>query len=464
MGTSADGSRVFLAGTSDQNPSSATVTNWQVVTLAYDTATGATAWTTVYQAPSGFQSFAQSLAVGGSRVFVNVILESSTAVSGTTLAYDARTGALLWSVPSMVGPLAAAADGSAAYLTGSQLDVVPGQPPQSLTGTTAYAGASGAVLWNDTLQGVPGPYRGGFGIALAGGKVYTAAVDQDPSFYVEEFDLVVADAATGQVLATGALPRHAAAQSDLVVSPDGSRAYIAFQDVYTDPAGTRHSIMAVAAFDGLTGQELWLSHYLGPNPTGAVFRSNSVPWTYGSLALSPDGSRVFIVGGSSDGDGGTSPPDGSGFTTIAYSAATGAQQWVSEYNTNTPLNYSPPNVVITMDPLDRAVYVTGYADQAKTFATLAYDPATGSALATAIYAGDGLAQGMTVSPDGSRVFVGAEAVVPPKSDNDIQVIAYSTTFLPAAQVPEPPPVPAGVFAALAATLVTTRASRARRRS
>src|SRR5258708_1001137 len=71
MATSTDGKLVFVAGTSDQSADSR-ATNYQVAVIAYDAATGSVVWTTRYTAPAGLQSYAQSLAVGGSRVFVTI--------------------------------------------------------------------------------------------------------------------------------------------------------------------------------------------------------------------------------------------------------------------------------------------------------------------------------------------------------------------------------------------------------
>src|SRR5216684_2817494 len=71
MATSTDGKFVFIAATSDQSTDSST-TNYEAVTIAYDSASGNMIWATPYIAPTGLQSYSQSLAVGGSHVFVAI--------------------------------------------------------------------------------------------------------------------------------------------------------------------------------------------------------------------------------------------------------------------------------------------------------------------------------------------------------------------------------------------------------
>ncbi|MHB8717551.1 MAG: hypothetical protein ACYDAC_01490 [Candidatus Dormibacteria bacterium] len=154
------------------------------------------------------------------------------------------------------------------------------------------------------------------------------------------------------------------------MSTNGSRAFITFQSLLTNTSGSPLSVMTVAAFDGTTGSTLWLSSYLGPNPN-ATFARGSWPWLWDPIAASPDGLRVYAAGMSNDGNFATS---GTGFTTVAFDAASGRQDWASSYNTNTPEQYLRVGPVVTTDPLGRAVYVTGPAYQDATFTTMSHDP------------------------------------------------------------------------------------------
>jgi hypothetical protein len=63
------------------------------------------------------------------------------------------------------------------------------------------------------------------------------------------------------------------------------------------------------------GSQLWASRYQGPGSNGGDDDTSSV-------AVSPDGSTVFVTG-FSEGPGGLGQFD---YATIAYSASTGAQR------------------------------------------------------------------------------------------------------------------------------------------
>jgi hypothetical protein len=438
--TSPDGKLVFIAGTSDQNPSSG-ATNNQVVTIAYDSSTGNVVWTTPYLAPDGFQSLAQSLAVGGSRVFVVEFENNHIQLVSRTIAYDATSGNPIWTAPALdkngfAKTVAASADGARVYVTGSTVVKLPDGTYHIDATTIAYDGATGAQLW---VASVPGPtgapppgFADGFGVAAVGGKVFMAVRQSDAQAYSHELDLLVIDGITGQTLVTGSRPIHADDEVGLTVSADGSRAFMEVQDLPVDSSGTTHGVMGVVAFDAKTGQSLWLADYFGPNPTGSL-QSGSIPWMWGPIATSPDGSRVFAATESVDGDFGLA---GTGFTTVAYDGASGTQLWIAEYNTNTPVNYIFAGPMVTIDPAGRAVYVTGPAEQAETFATIAYDPATGAPFKTGMYtSAPGESNAFTISPDGSRVFVGAISTSSvntstDSTNSDIVALRYDTGLVP----------------------------------
>jgi PQQ-like domain len=473
MATSPDGRLVFVAGTSDQNPSSST-TNYQEVTIAYDAATGSVVWTAPFtQAPTGLQSYAQALSVGGSRLFVSILESSQSTVISTSVAYDAATGQQLWSTEfgsgsGEISSNAASADGSRFYAAGSTVVAADGGGYHVDATTIAYDGASGSQLWSTAVQGPTGSpppgFAGGFGVAAVGGNVYMAAAKLNSQAYIQELDLRIADAASGQTLATGSRSVKADDQAGFAVSADGSHAFMEFQDLIYDSSGSLTSaIMAVAGFDAETGQSLWVSDYLGPNPNGAL-PSSSIPWVFGPIAASPDGSRVFAATESSDGDFGLA---GSGFTTVAYDASSGTQLWASAYNTNTPFIYIFIGPVVNVDPAGRAVYVTGPAFEAETFATIAYDPSSGATTATAVWTnGTAEANAQAVSPDGSRVFVGSatNTSTGTTANYDIVSAAYNSLVgaVPApAQVPESPWGPALLAGALAITTFGPRRFRRR---
>lgn len=83
------------------------------------------------------------------------------------------------------------------------------------------------------------------------------------------------------------------------------------------------------------GMRLWVARYSSPGSAndGAA-----------AVAVSPDGSRVFVTGGSND-----------NYATVAYSTATGGQLWAARYTARVKDNAS----AIAVSPDGRSVFVTG---------------------------------------------------------------------------------------------------------
>jgi DNA-binding beta-propeller fold protein YncE len=120
-----------------------------------------------------------------------------------------------------------------------------------------------------------------------------------------------------------------------------------------------------------------------------------------ALAVSPDGTAVYVTG--------TSGFDTStvGYATVAYHAATGARLWVARYG---PRGQVSEAASVAVSPDGSTVYATGSSNKAgiSGFGTVAYHAATGARVWAARYAGPfGYSAGrsVAVSPDSSRVFV-----------------------------------------------------------
>jgi WD40 repeat protein len=162
------------------------------------------------------------------------------------------------------------------------------------------------------------------------------------------------------------------------------------------PAGAVPAGAAIRGAREAPGAQLWVARYNGPanKQDGAA-----------SMAVSPDGSRVFVTGGS---DGG--PTTGWDYATAAYSAATGEQLWVRRYNG--PGNGVDVALSVAVSPDGSRVFVTGDSYSGTTlddYATVAYGAATGRRLWVRCYDGpaNGLddASSLAVSPRGTKVFV-----------------------------------------------------------
>ena len=177
--------------------------------------------------------------------------------------------------------------------------------------TIAYSAATGASVW---LQHYTGAQFGGGASAVAvspdGSTVYVTGGVMVSSGD-EEYATVAYQAATGTMRwaqvqngTSGSFGDDSAATA-LAVSPDGSAVFVT--GLLTAPAGASYGTVAYGA---AAGTKLWFQQYETPSAT--VLNDFAA-----ALAVSPDGTQVFVTGAANDAYG-----------TVAYAAATGAQQWV----------------------------------------------------------------------------------------------------------------------------------------
>src|SRR5215470_13405415 len=146
------------------------------------------------------------------------------------------------------------------------------------------------------------------------------------------------------------------------------------------------------------GYQVWVARYHGHDLGSAV-------------AVSPDGGTVFVTGGS------IVPTSVDDCVTVAYNAATGAQVWVARWRG--PGNGNSQASAVAVSPAGGAVFVTGYSrgtTPGYDSATVAYNAATGAQEWVARYhgPGNGVAiyggpnsspSSVAVSPSGGTVFV-----------------------------------------------------------
>jgi sugar lactone lactonase YvrE len=166
---------------------------------------------------------------------------------------------------------------------------------------------------------------------------------------------------------------------------------------------------ATIAYDATTGEKIWSRRYDGP----AHGRDRA-----SAIGVSPDGSTVFVTGGS---DGFVD--NGGDMATVAYEAATGATSWVRR-------NSSGSASALEVSPDGSTVYVTGSHRKRTSYhdyVTAAYDTVTGTKRWAERYDGPrnsfDLAYDLGVSPDGARVFV-TGASIGSTTNYDYFTIAY----------------------------------------
>jgi DNA-binding beta-propeller fold protein YncE len=276
----------------------------------------------------------------------------------------------------------------------------------------------------------------------------------------DDFGTVAFDAATGGELWSafydGGFGFDRA--NDVEVAPDGARVFVTGSSDGENCCG--FDDWATVAYDAGTGDELWAarldSGYGGDNPStlavspdgGRLFvagtsndrwfvtaaydaRNGSRLWlaraleggfltSVNSLGVAPDGTSVYVTG---QADVGGSSSEAA---TIAYDARTGRMLWVAEYDS--PDDDYALSLAITSS--GGTIVVAGYTDLAypdgSTFLTIAYDAASGEQRWLATYhSGPGsedVARSIGAAPGGGSVFVtGSRGDVP---DQDIATIAY----------------------------------------
>ena len=194
LAATADGSRVYVTAERTWNGFGAS----DYVTLGYDGASGALAWSAVYATPGGGNEIPLSVAVSpaGDKVFVTGFgSDDITPVdrSAVTIAYSS-SGQQLWlsrhTTPGgeAMGKVAVSPDGQRAYATGlavgQSFGVGLGYTNVQAPVTLAYDTASGAVVWSarflDQGQGrdaVVSPDSRRVFLAVGGSDAVTVAYD-----------------------------------------------------------------------------------------------------------------------------------------------------------------------------------------------------------------------------------------------------------------------------------------------
>src|SRR5439155_11874518 len=146
------------------------------------------------------------------------------------------------------------------------------------------------------------------------------------------------------------------------VSPDGSMVFVGG----TVEGATSSFDYGIVAYRAATGVQVWGRRLNDP--------TNGADWAT-AIAVSPDGSRVYLTGFTQQGD-----------TTVAYAAATGGQLWVRTY---ADCDGSP--AAMRLAPDGTKLFITGYCygPSGNDYVTLAYDTETAARLWVSTYNGPG---------------------------------------------------------------------------
>ncbi len=418
MGVSPAGARVFVTGTVHWGSSSGN----DYGTVALSASTGKQLWGVRYNGPDSLDDspVAMEVSPDGSAIFVTgVSYGLTTDADFATVAYTASTGARRWvsrynNSPQgydRVTAMAVSPDGSEVFVAGYASR--PGYYTDYLT--VAYSASTGTQMWVERFSGLGGlddapsavtVSRDGSDVYVTGGSVGLAG-DSD-------YTTVAYSTSTGSQLWVSRYNGPGRGNDDahaLGTSPDGTKVFVTGSSL-----GSTGSVdMATVSYDPHSGAQLSAARYEGPS---------HLPDVASALAVSPDGSRIFVTGYST---GGSTSAD---YATVSYDPFL-SQDWVRLYNGTA--NLTDVATAVGVNPGSSEVFVTGRTSVSGVpnddYGTVAYDIVTGAIVWGATYDGPGNdtnePTALAVSPDGAKVFVTGKSTGS-TTGLDWATVAYST--------------------------------------
>lgn len=422
-----NGAAVFVTGVT-----SGATSGLDFFTIAYAADSSLRLWGDRYDGPPHLDDTPSDIAVtpDGSTVFVTGYSTSANQTVSSdqfaVIAYDASTGARRWT--KRIGgdatyeeplALAVAPDGSTVYITGTRRGTTDSDIP-----TIALDAGTGAVQWKAKFEG--GQRRPSFGldihVAPDGSAVFVVGTVENATDASKSITLAY-DAA-GTKLWVQRFDRDTSSEDrglSLEVSPNGAAVYASIASEGAGGTSARFDYVTIG-YDATTGTELWTNTFDGPGHT------TDQP---SAIAVNPNGSLVYVTG--------RSVPATSfnyDYATLAIDTATGARVWVKRYDESKDVNEDSDEAVdIGVTPDGSKVFVTGtsqgFESGASTYediATQGYDAITGAKLGLREHDSceyRDLARGLSLSPDGSRLFV-LGTVYCPEVAGAMATLAYPT--------------------------------------
>lgn len=385
---SPDGVTAFLSGDIDAGRPAC---GQDFAAVANDTADGATLWTATYDGPAHWcdNVYGTALSPDATKLFVTGSSFTPGDSDITTIAYEASDGTELW-VARHDGPIGSQDNG---------LDVVSTDKMVFVTGdvttkcfrkastcytamvTIAYDATSGNQRWLATYSVDGGPVSPAQMVVSPNGKtVFVTGVALGSA-------VTIAYAASTGTERWVVRDRHLASMvpqlagvgfGDVLAISADSRTLVVAVGL---GAGTRHGAAAYAATDG---DKLW-----------TLETSRSV-WSWPSLVPSPTSDVVFLADEYRD-----------DYLIVAIDATTGRALWRSTYSGACDEDW-PTAMAVSAD--GSRVYVTGYSERlgghaCPEFGTIGLDAADGRRLWTNAAAYE--ARDIAVDDDGAVYLVGA---------------------------------------------------------
>ena len=338
VAVSPDGATIYVTGTSR-----GTTSGDDYATVAYDAATGAQRWARRYNGPANGDDRASQLAVspGGATVFVTGLSRGASGFNYATLAYNAATGARRWvrrapaNRDERGSSLAVSPAGATVFVAGtsrgaSNLDYA----------TIAYNAATGARRWASRYNAHGADTASSVAVSPGGTTVFVTGTSRGTTSG-DDYATVAYNAATGtrRWVSRYNGPKNADDWAVSVAAGPGGRSVFVTGTSLGRAPGYDY---ATIAYNAVTGAPRWTRRY---NNGGGDFAA--------SVKVSPGGTAVFVTGNS--GSGSESDP-ASDYATVGYNAVTGARLWASFYSGPAGQSHATG---LAVSPDGSKVFVTG---------------------------------------------------------------------------------------------------------
>lgn len=293
--------------------------------------------------------------------------------------------------------MATSPDGQSVYVAGTS-DGNPGSGRDYDYVVIAFNTATGEQRWTSRYPGpadLPGSSPFALVVSPAGSAVFVTGNVYSADNSRSGIATVAFAAATGEQLWSALLNESSSTTTDAAISPDGTRVYVVGQVNGKNQDGTPRSQAVTIAYDAATGAQVWLQHAGETGDRTFAFK----------VAANPDGTRLYVAGGKLDAGGMTSD-----VLLLVYEAPTGDLLRETHHLTS---GFPPAGIAVSQDGSRVFIEEANYETSLNNALTLAYD-AAGNELWTARFRGCDEFKcssrpwyygPITVSPDGTRVFV-----------------------------------------------------------
>lgn len=354
------------------------------LTVALDAQTGNEIWRDLLDGPEEGTDLPKDIgfSASGNQVFLTVDY-SGQLNDYATLAYDAQTGARLWTA-IYEGDDCTGTKGRMDQPRGLVAGQIPGPDGSSreavfVTGrsdgcstgldyaTLAYDGATGKKLWEARLHSGRSDDPQDIALGPDGLLYVTGTVDVGGGSL--DVSTAAYRASSGELLwearYDGPSVQNHADNGVAVVTAGGRAIVAAVSGTDQDPvlgAFGDCSDFVILAYDGATGQQVWSTRYDGPGSHSLGCQSADAPT---GMVATPDGDRV-IVSGRVSGSGALYDA-----VTLALNSESGTLVWTGRYDG--PEHIGAASKAIAIAPAGNRVFVTGGAGIQGNLATWAYD-------------------------------------------------------------------------------------------